>query len=99
MYYCNSMLKITKVANVQQLLSALTREQFVRGRAAYRLASGGFNIDAGENDIRAYYDEQQQVTRFFCRYQKDINKYEAKLREFAVKHSNECDLVPYFDIR
>lgn len=93
------MLKITEVINVQQLLSAFAREQFLGGRAAYMLAGGGFNIDVGENDIRAYFDEEQQVIRFFCRYKKDINKYDDKLRDFSIKHSNECELVPYFDVR
>lgn len=97
-FYCNTMLKITEVADVQQLLSAFTREKFRGGRAAYALPSGGYNIDGGENDIRAYFDESQLVIRFLARYQKDIDKYDNKLREFAVAHSNECEIVSHDSI-
>lgn len=81
------------MTDVQQLLSAFTREKFKGGRAAYALPSGGYSIDGGENDIRAYFDEKQLVIRFMARYQKDIEKYDSKLREFAVVHSKECEIA------
>lgn len=93
-YICNTMLKITEDTDVQQLLSVFTREHFIGGRAAYPLPSScGYNIDAGENDIRAYVDDEQLIIRFICRYQKDIKKYDDKLREFAATHNNECEIT------
>lgn len=71
---------------VESLLSALTQDHFVGGRAAYQLDDGSYSIDAGENDIRAIYDENAAAITFFCRYQRDMALYDKKLQSFAAKH-------------
>lgn len=50
------------------------------------LDEGGFNIDTGENDIRAYYNEDSETLRFFCRYERDKSFYDNRLARFAQKH-------------
>ncbi|WP_286823929.1 MULTISPECIES: hypothetical protein [unclassified Idiomarina] len=68
------------------MLSSLTKESFAGGQSAYQLDDGTFSIDAGENDIRAIYDEENAAIKFFCRYQRDIDFYDKKLMSFATKH-------------
>ena len=55
-------------------------------RTPYMLDDGGFNIDAGDNDIRAYYNEDSETLRFFCRYERDKAFYDKRLARFAQKH-------------
>ncbi|MCP1338167.1 hypothetical protein NJR55_01050 [Idiomarina sp. M1R2S28] len=71
---------------VEEVLSSLTKESFVGGQFAYQLDDGSYSIDAGENDIRAIYDEENAAIKFFCRYQRDMNFYDKKLMAFATKH-------------
>jgi len=75
------------------VLSKFAQECFVGGQAAYRLDDGSFSIDAGENDIRAIYDEPNAVIRFFCRYKRDAGFYDRKLQTFAAKHSITSSLT------
>jgi hypothetical protein len=68
-------------------LSAFTKACFIGGQAAHKLANGGYNIDAGKNDIRAYYEEDEETIKFFCRYERDMKFYDKKLKALATKHS------------
>jgi hypothetical protein len=86
MPYCQTEFKSITIESVEEVLSAFTTENFVGGRAAYHLGNGYYSIDAGENDIRAIYDEENAVVRFFCRYDKEITRYEKKLKDFATKY-------------
>lgn len=72
---------------VEHLLSLFTREHVVGGRAAYLLSDGFYSIDAGENDIRAIYDEQNEVIKFFCRYGNEMEFYDNKIQSFAASHN------------
>ncbi|MCH8492856.1 MAG: hypothetical protein LAT53_06455 [Idiomarina sp.] len=92
MPYCHTVFHVTSPEQIENVLSTLTRESFVRGKAAYHLANDVYSIDAGENDIRAIYDKEKEVIRFFCRYQRDIAFYEKKLQTFAIK--NNIDIRP-----
>ncbi len=71
---------------VEDVLSSFTKESFVGGQSAYQLDDGCYSIDAGENDIRAIYDEENAALKFFYRYQRDMNFYDKKLMAFATKH-------------
>ena len=59
---------------------------FVQGQAAYEIDTNRFAIDAGENDVRALYDEENGLVKFFCRYEEDMAKYDKKLKQFALSH-------------
>lgn len=87
MPHCHTTFESMKPEQVENTLSILTSECFVGGQKAYKLNDGGFNIDAGENDIRAYYDEGEETLNFVCRYKQDRAFYDRKLIVFAIKHS------------
>ena len=91
MPYCQTVFYISSLEQVENVLSTLTKESFVGGRAAYFLANGVYSIDAGENDIRAIYDEEKAMIKFFCRYQRDIGFYEKKLQSFAMENNINTD--------
>ena len=86
MPYCRTAFQTVKPEQVESLLTTFTQECFVGGQVAYRLDDGTFSIDAGENDIRAIYDQENAEIKFFCRYQRDMNFYDKKLMAFATKH-------------
>lgn len=89
MPYCKTTFHLGDTQCPKLILSTLTRECFVGGRNAYDLGHNRYAIDAGENDIRAIYDEEHNVVRFFCRYKTDLPKYEKKLKTFAINHGIE----------
>ena len=60
----------------------------LKGQAAYHLEHNIFNVDAGENDLRALHDIENGVVKFICRYKEDLPRIEAKIADFASKHSN-----------
>jgi hypothetical protein len=86
MPYCHTSLQMKNPEEVENVLTNLTKEYFVAGQAAHRLSDGGFNIDAGKNDIRAYYVEGEKTIKFFCRFERDMTFYDKKLRAFATKY-------------
>lgn len=88
MPYCNTEFHTISPEQVHEVLSTLAKE-FVGGRDAYLLSSGTYSIDAGENDIRAMYDEENITVRFFCRYERDKGRYDTKIQSFASKHGLE----------
>ena len=83
---CRTVFHAVQQHHVAELLSCYTREYYTDGRQAYMLEDGGFNIDAGENDIRAYYSECSETLHFFCRYERDKSFYDKRLARFAQKH-------------
>lgn len=86
MPYCQTTFQPIAAEEIEIILSTFTIENFVGGQAAYHLGNGSYSIDAGENDIRAIYDDENEVVRFFCRYEKEIPRYEKKLKAFAKKY-------------
>jgi hypothetical protein len=86
MPYCHTTFQTVAPENVEDLLSTFAKESFVGGQSAYKLDDGSFSVDAGENDIRAIYDKEGAVIRFFCRYKKNLAYYDNKLQSFAAKH-------------
>ena len=86
MPYCRLEFKLVKPDQVEAVLTTLTQECFVGGQAAYRLDDGSFSIDAGENDVRAMYDESNSTINFLCRYKRDMSFYDKKFQAFATKH-------------
>ncbi len=86
MPYCQTNFRAVPPERVEEVLSLLTKESFVGGQSTYQLDDGSYSIDAGENDIRAIYDQENAEIKFFCRYQRDMNFYDKKLMAFATKH-------------
>lgn len=86
MPYCATAFQSIAHDEVETTLSAFTKENFVGGQAAHKLDGGGFNIDAGENDIRAYYDEAEGSIKFICRDKRYMPFYDKKLLAFASKY-------------
>lgn len=91
MPFCKTVFHPVQQNHVVELLSGYTREYYADDHRAYMLDDGGFNIDAGNNDIRAYYNEDSETLRFFCRYERDAAFYDKRLAKFAQKHYNILD--------
>ncbi|RUO36930.1 hypothetical protein CWE13_08785 [Aliidiomarina shirensis] len=87
MPYCHTAFQNVPPDQVEEILSTLTKEQFIGGRAAYILDDGSYSIDAGQNDIRAIYYAEESTIKFFCRYEREIAFYDKKLKFFAENHS------------
>lgn len=86
MPHCHTTFESMNPEQVESTLSILANECFVGGQKAYKLDDGGYNIDAGENDIRAYYDEDEKTLKFICRNERDRACYDRKLMVFAINH-------------
>lgn len=95
MPYCATVFQPIAHDKVEAILSAFTIENFVGAQAAYKLEGGGFNIDAGENDVRAYYDEHELSLKFICRHERYASFYDKKLSTFASKHGIEIKKQHY----
>ena len=93
MPYCQTNFRAVPPERVEEVLSLLTKESFIGGQSTYQLDDGSYSIDAGENDIRAIYDQENAEIKFFCRYQRDIKFYDKKLMAFATKYG--IDTQPY----
>lgn len=91
MPYCNAALK-TEPEDAEAIIARFAIDNF-RAQAAYPLTSGMWNIDAGENDVRAVHHDNNGIIRFFCRYQHDVQFTEAKISDFASKHSDFCEVI------
>lgn len=92
MPYCHTVLKANAPENVESLIVTIAVEHF-RARDAYRLTGGMWNIDAGENDVRAIQLNDDGIIRFFCRNQQYAERIEAKIADFANKHADKCTLL------
>ena len=86
MRFCQAKFYQIQPEQVYSVLSSFTQESFVRGQEAYLLNDGTYAVDAGENDIRALYDRDNESIKFMCRYEQDLEFYEKKLLAFAAKH-------------
>lgn len=94
MPYCQTAFHPIESTHVEETLSAFTVEHFVGGQAAYHIGNNSYLIDAGENDIRAIYDNENKVVRFFCRYEREMPRYENKLKAFASKQGIALNSEP-----
>ncbi len=93
MPYCATTFQTIPPERVENVLTSLSQRCFIGGQAAYELCDGSYAIDAGENDIRAYYEEDEKTLKFFCRYERDMKFYDKKLMAFANKHGIDTNLL------
>jgi len=93
MPYCHISLQMKNPEQVENVLTNLTKEYFVAGQAAQKLADGGFNIDAGKNDVRAYYDKNEETIKFICRYGRDVGFFDRKIQSFATKYGIDTKIA------
>lgn len=56
------------------------------------LMGGMWNIDAGENDVRAIHRDDNAIIRFFCRSERDLPRMEQKIIEF-VSENGGADII------
>ncbi|MCE0494662.1 hypothetical protein [Vibrio salinus] len=84
--YCKSALLIENPLQIEELLTHFARE-YLRAKRVIKLDYRQYTIDAGENDIRAVViDEEKALIAFCCRYAKDVEIYESKIKQFATEH-------------
>lgn len=83
MPYCPTALVADDPNQATALIKSIAIEHF-RARDAYLLDNDSWNIDAGENDVRAINRNDEGVIQFFCRYAEDIQRTESK------KNSSFC---------
>ena len=86
MRYCQIHYQAAPTEQIEDLLSSFTKDNFVEGQVTHKLDDRGFNIDAGKNDIQAYYDEGEETIKFICCYEQEMSFYDKKLIIFATKH-------------
>ncbi|NMH61006.1 hypothetical protein [Alteromonas ponticola] len=77
---------------VENIINRIAIDKF-RARQAYSLDSNMWNIDGSLNDVRAVCNDGNEIVKFFCRYEEDIKRTDAKIAEFARNHSTLCELV------
>jgi hypothetical protein len=87
MAYCKTEFHDISAHDVKDVLTSFAQENFFGAKEAYELGDGHFAIDAGENDIRAIYDDSNNVVKFFCRYPDHTYRYESTLKRLADKHN------------
>jgi hypothetical protein len=92
MPYCNAALKAERPEETEGIIFKIAIDEF-RAQNAYPLTSGMWNIDAGENDVRAIRDTNSSIIRFFCRNEEDLARTEAKINNFASRNSRACELI------
>lgn len=92
MPHCQNALKVQKLEDTERVIASIAVEHF-RARNAYPLDGDMWNIDAGENDVRAIHRDDNGIIRFFCRYKEDLPRTEAKIAAFASEHGGECRLI------
>ncbi len=77
---------MSDVDNFKEVINNVAIDLF-HANTAVELQPGEFNIDAGINNIRAYWRSDQQVIEFICRYQKDLDITTQRIRDYGVKNN------------
>ena len=90
MPYCHQYLKANDSEHLFSTVQLLSKEQF-NARDAYPLDNPNhFNIDNSMNDVRAITDTKNLSIRLFCRYAKDVERFNLRVIKFAKSHSDIC---------
>lgn len=90
MPYCHQYLKANGSEHLFSTVQLLSKEQF-NARDAYPLDNPNhFNIDNSMNDVRAITDTKNLSIRLFCRYAKDVERFNLRVIKFAKCHSDIC---------
>lgn len=92
MPYCSNALVANNADQAEKLIAQIAVEHF-KARDAYLLDNNSWNIDAGENDVRAINRNDDGVIQFFCRYEDDLVRTESKIEDFAHNHCSECRMI------
>lgn len=92
MPYCHQYLKANGSEHLFSTVQLLSKEQF-NARDAYPLDNPNhFNIDNSMNNVRAITDTKNLSIRLFCRYAKDVRRFNHRVIKFAERHSDICDV-------
>ncbi|GAA0852409.1 hypothetical protein [Aliiglaciecola litoralis] len=98
MPYCGTAIKLEAPITAREILSMFAKEQ-CNANQAHPLDERQFNIDGGLNDVRAIQQDDARIYGFFCRYDIDVSRTEAKIHAFARDHAFECKLVDIEEVR
>tara|TARA_B110000211_G_scaffold136954_1_gene156692 strand:- start:4622 stop:4915 length:294 start_codon:yes stop_codon:yes gene_type:complete len=77
-------IEIISQKNPIDLLLLLAREKFSAEDISHIVGGETINIDSGMNDVRAKIEDK--VIMFYCRYEKDSDKYENNILDFCREH-------------
>tara|TARA_R110002167_G_scaffold2284_5_gene11696 strand:- start:159 stop:491 length:333 start_codon:yes stop_codon:yes gene_type:complete len=90
MPYCHYYLKIHNPEYLDSSVQLLAKEQF-SSRNVYPLDNPNhYNIDNSMNDVRAITDTDNLSIRLFCRYAKDVERFNQRLIKFVDSHPDIC---------
>ena len=93
MPYCPQFLTVNRPDLLVSTVRLLAKEQF-RARDVFPLDNPHqFNIDDSTNDVRAICDEVNVTIRLFCRYKKDVERFNLRIVNFAHHHPEMCGVV------
>jgi hypothetical protein len=91
-YYCIHSIVIAEQANIRQIISLLSKEQFHNNQGVCELDNNQFDIDA-RNDVRAIVSNENRLIRVCCRYANDVQRINKKIINFANNHPSLCELT------
>ena len=86
--YCLMAIKLDQESDQIELLSQFAIEHY-NARQAVQIDPYQFGVDNGMNNLRAVLKEELGLITFCCRYEKDVEKTEAKIQAFCQKYKLE----------
>lgn len=92
MLYTDLSMKVISSENTHAVIARFAKEQF-RANDAYELTSGMWNIDSGENDVRAITKTDSNIVQFCCRDEFALKMTVQKIKRFYAEHSDEVELI------
>ena len=90
-FYCKSAWKLKDDADEKVLLTLFAKEYY-KAREAVQIDIYQYGVDNGLNDLRAVLKPELNLITFCCRYEKDIERIESIVRQFAVEHDLQLGL-------
>ncbi|TYL46998.1 hypothetical protein [Marinomonas sp. IMCC 4694] len=86
--YCSTAIKLSSESDSIGLISQFAIEHY-NARQAVQIDQYQFVVDNGMNDLRAVLKEELGLIALCCRYEKDVEKTEAKIQAFCQKYKLE----------
>lgn len=92
MPYCSTAIQTVFPDETENTIVTLAKEIY-HAETAHPLTNGMWNIDGGENDVRAICRDENGLVKFFCRYEEEVTRTERKVEAFVESHPEKCQLV------
>ncbi len=90
-FYCQSAWKLKDDVDEKVLLTLFAKEHF-KALEAVQIDTYQYGVDNGLNDLRAVLKPELNLITFCCRYEKDVQRIETIIRQFAVEHGLQLGL-------